>query len=285
MLKKILHFPITKILIGFFIVGLSYGLSQFLMTELLGLTSVGGDFKKLITGIVSSIIAVFTYILLYKYYENRVVSEFSMTHIGRDLLTGVVLGFLLQSLTILVIYVLGGYTIEATNSFIYLVPALAMGLTSAIVEEILLRGIVFRIAEEKLGSYIALFISALLFGALHIGNPNSTLIASLGIAIQAGLLLGVAYMYTRNLWFPIGIHFAWNFAQSGIYGASVSGHQLDKSLFTSNIEGADLWTGGNFGPEGSIQATVFCLIAMLILFKLCKNKKGGIIKPYWKADA
>ena len=74
-----------------------------------------------------------------------------------------------------------------------------MGITSAIIEETLLRGIIFRIPEEKLGSYISLLISAIIFGALHLSNPNSSLSAAIGLAIQAGLLLGAAFIYSRNL--------------------------------------------------------------------------------------
>jgi membrane protease YdiL (CAAX protease family) len=156
-----------------------------------------------------------------------------------------------------------------------------MAFTSAIFEEILMRGIIFRITEEKLGSYIALFISAILFGAMHLGNPNSSLIAAIGLAIQAGLLLASAYIYSRNLWFPIAIHFAWNFTQSAIFGANVSGTSISQTLITSKIEGAEWFTGGEFGPEGSIQATAFCFIATVILLIL-SHREGKIIRPYWK---
>ncbi len=120
----------------------------------------------------------------------------------KSLTIGIILGVLLQSLTILVIYLKGGYSIVSINPILFLVPPFAMAFTSAIFEEILMRGIVFRITEEKLGSYFALFISAILFGAMHLGNPNSSLTAALGLAIQAGLLLASAYIYSRNLWFP-----------------------------------------------------------------------------------
>ena len=83
-----------------------------------------------------------------------------------------------------------------------------MAFTSAIFEEILFRGILFRVIEDKLGSYLSLLISALIFGFLHIANPNSSFVTEVGLAIQAGLLLGSAYIYAKNLWFPIAIHFA-----------------------------------------------------------------------------
>ncbi|MBC7867564.1 MAG: CPBP family intramembrane metalloprotease, partial [Gloeobacteraceae cyanobacterium ES-bin-316] len=203
----------------------------------------------------------------------RGINELSTRGLARNLLVGIGLGILLQSLTILVIYLKGGFTVSSVNNIVLILPSFVMAFTSAIFEEILFRGIVFRITEEKLGSYWALFISALIFGAMHLANPHSSVLASLGLAIQAGLLLAAAYIFARNLWFPIAIHFAWNFMQSGIFGVSTSGNAMGKSLLTTKIQGAEWFTGGLFGPEGSIQATVFCFIAAAILMLLSHRNK------------
>jgi membrane protease YdiL (CAAX protease family) len=279
--QKILHFPLTKIIIGFIVCGVIVGFGQTLIQKALELTSIDKDLKNLIRGIFAAILAIISYTYLFKFYEKRKVTEFSKNGIIKNLSIGIVLGVILQSLTIVVIYLKGGYSVMSINPILYIIPPLTMGITSAIIEETLFRGIIFRIPEEKLGSYISLLISALIFGALHISNPNSSLSAGIGLAIQAGLLLGAAYIYSRNLWFPIAIHFAWNFTQSAIFGANVSGNAISKTLVISKIEGADWFTGGQFGPEGSIQATVFCLIATIILLVL-SHKKGEIIKPSWK---
>jgi membrane protease YdiL (CAAX protease family) len=155
--------------------------------------------------------------------------------------------------------------------------------TVAIIEEILVRAIIFRIIEEKLGSYISLAVSSLIFGALHLANPHSSFLSGLCIT-TAGLLLGSAFIYKRNLWFPIALHFAWNFTQSGIFGAITSGNEKTNSLLTAKIQGLEIITGGAFGPEGSIQATVICFIATVILLIL-SHKENKIIKPYWKIKA
>jgi len=278
---KILHFPLTKIIIGLVVCGVIIGVGQTLIQKVLELTSIGKDFKNLIGGIFTAILAIISYTYLFKLYEKREITEFSKKGIIKNLSIGIVLGAILQSLTILVIYLKGGYSVISINPILFIIPPLTMGITSAIIEEVIIRGIIFRIPEEKLGSYISLLISALIFGALHMGNPNSSFSAGIGIAIQAGLLLGAAYIYSRNLWFPIAIHFAWNFTQSAIFGANVSGGSISKTLITSKIEGAEWFTGGQFGPEGSIQATAFCLIATIILLVL-SHKQGKIIKPYWK---
>jgi hypothetical protein len=279
--QKILHFPLTKIIIGIIVVTGVYGISNNVQRGIFKTDLLTKDVINLIVSIISTILAVVAYIYLYKFYEKRKITEFSNNGIGKNLSLGILLGVILQSLTILVIYIKGGYSIISINPILYIIPSFAMAFSSAIFEEILFRGIIFRITEEKLGSYIALIISALIFGALHLTNPNSSVSAGIGLAIQAGLLLAAAYIYSRNLWFPIAIHFAWNFTQSAIFGASVSGNAMSKTLITSKISGAEWFTGGQFGPEGSIQATVFCLIATIILLIL-SHKKGNIIKPYWR---
>jgi len=279
--QKILHFPLTKIIIGLIVCGGIVGVGQTLIQKALDLTSIDKDLKNLIGGIFVAILAIISYTYLFKFYEKRKITEFSKNGIIKNLTIGIVLGVILQSLTILVIYLKGGYSVISINPVLFIIPPLTIAFTSAVFEETLFRGIIFRITEEKLGSYIALIISALIFGALHLTNPNSSLSAGIGLVIQAGLLLAAAYIYSRNLWFPIAIHFAWNFTQSAIFGANVSGNAISKTLITSKIEGAEWFTGGQFGPEGSIQATVFCLIATIILLIL-SQKEGKIIKPYWK---
>lgn len=280
-IKKVLHFPLTKIIIGFIVCMGAVSLGQVAIEKSLSITSIPPDFKKFIIGLTTALLALLSYVYLFKYYEKRVLTELNTQRIVKSLVYGAGLGMLLQSLTVLVIYLKGGYTIVNINPILYILPPLTMAFTSAIVEEILFRGILFRVIEEKLGSYLSLLISALLFGFIHISNPNSSFLTAVGLAIQAGLLLGAAYIYAKNLWFPIAIHFAWNFTQSAIFGANVSGNTIPKTLITSKIEGAEWFTGGEFGPEGSIQATIFCLVATIALLFL-SHKKGNIVKPYWK---
>lgn len=279
--RKILHFSLTKIIIGLLLCSGIIALVQLNFGKFLTNISLDKDIKSLLTGMVIAVLVLITYIFLFKIYERRKITELSNNRFFKNVTTGIFLGTALQSLTILVIFLKGGYSIVTINPVLFLVPPFTMAITSAIIEEILLRGIIFRITEEKLGSYFALAVSSLIFGALHLANPNTSVIATIGLAIQAGLLLAAAFIYTRNLWFPIAIHFSWNFTQSAIFGANVSGNTMSKTLITSKIEGATWFTGGLFGPEGSIQATIFCLIASIILLTL-SHKDGKIIKPFWR---
>lgn len=278
--RRILYFPLTKIIIGIIVCVGILSVGKIGVKRLLSFTSLNEEIKTLLGASVLAILVLAGYITLYKFYEKRKINELSEKGLAKNLISGILLGAVLLSLTIYVIYLNHGFFIISVNSFIYILPGLGTAFAAAVSEEILFRGIIFRITEEKLGSYLALAISALLFGAAHFANPNSTLLAALGIAVQAGLLLGAAYIYSKNLWLPIALHFAWDFTQAGIFGATSSGNIIGKSLLTTKIEGPVLISGGPFGPEGSIQATVFCLIAAIILMIL-NHRQNKIVKPYW----
>nr|WP_294936033.1 type II CAAX endopeptidase family protein [uncultured Flavobacterium sp.] len=281
--QKILNFSLVKMILGLIVcVGLVV-IGQTIAAKLLGLTPLNKDYRNLIKGIIVSLLAIVSYSFFFRLYEKRTISELSSKRIAKNLLLGTLIGVALQSLTIFVIYLGGGFTIVSVNPVSFIIIPLTIAFTVAIFEEILIRGIIFRIMEEKLGSYIALLISAVLFGALHLVNPGSSLLSGLCVAVEAGLLLGAAYIYSRNLWFPIAIHFAWNFMQSGIFGAITSGTEKTSSLLTTKIEGAVIITGGEFGPEGTLQATIFCSIVTVILMVL-NHKQNKLIKPYWKKE-
>lgn len=275
---RILHFPLSQIVIGVIICCGIVVIGQVIALQLLKLTSLDKDSKNLINGIVAAVLIVGSYILWFRFYEKRTISELLPTGMGRQLVTGIALGAVLQSLTILVIYLAGGFRIIAINPVHFVIPSLVGTLAVAVFEEIIVRGIIFRLLEKKWGSYVALLISALIFGAMHLANPNSSLIAALGLATQAGLLLASAYIYSRSLWFPIAIHFAWNFMEAGIFGANVSGNAVNRTLLITNIDGADWFTGGKFGPEGSIQATLFCLMATIGIL-LISRRQNKLIQP------
>jgi hypothetical protein len=160
------------------------------------------------------------------------------------------------------------------------VPVFAASVVSGVFEEILFRGVLFRIMEEGLGTWLALLISALIFGLLHLMNPNATLIAGVAIALEAGVLLAAAYASTRRLWLPIGLHFAWNFTQGGVFGVAVSGVNF-KGLLQSTLTGPELFSGGEFGAEASIVAIVVG-IAAGIYFLWRARAKGNFVKPFWQ---
>ena len=278
--QKIVNSPITRIILGLLVCFAVFILTQNIASKLLGFTGLNNDFRNLFKGIIASIAVISAYKVLYRKMENRKITEISVKGIGKNLLLGTLIGVVLQSLTILVIYLNNGFHIKSINPVSFIIIPLTVAFTVAIFEEILIRGILFRILEEKLGSSLTLIMSAIIFGGLHFLNPNGSLISATCVAVEGGLLLGAAYIYARSVWLPIAIHFAWNFMQSGIFGAVTSGNEKTNSLLTTQITGAKIITGGDFGPEGTIQATVFCLVATIVLMYLNK-KHNRLLMPYW----
>jgi uncharacterized protein len=280
-LKKIIHFPLTKIIIGILVVAGSVALVEWAGRSLLDKIQMRDDFENIIIGIIEVLIALLSYVLLFRSYEKRKVTELSLEAFWKNAVIGFLAGFILQSLLILVIYMAGDYSIMRVNPASFLLPAFTTALTAGFVAEIIIRGIIFRLTEGNLGTVIALIISVLLFVVLHSGNKGATLLSVLSTAIQAGFLLSAVYVFSRSLWLPIFLHFAWDFTEPGIYGAINPGNTLDKSLFTSEINGPELLTGGELGPENSIQSAIFCSMAGLLFLWLAK-RKNNFIKTYWK---
>jgi membrane protease YdiL (CAAX protease family) len=278
--QKIFNFPVVKIVLALLTFMAVVIIGQQIAVKLLALTPLEKDYRNLLKGLFVSFSCILSYILFFKKYDKRAITEFSAKGLAKNLTIGILIGFVLQSFTILVMYLNGNYSVVNINPVSFILIPFAIMFTVAIIEEILVRGIIFRIVEEKLGSYISLTISSVLFGVFHLANPHGTLISGICIT-TAGFMLGTAFIYSRNLWFPIALHFAWNFTQSGIFGAITSGNEKTSSLLEAKIQGPEFITGGEFGPEGSIQAIVFCVLGTILLLTL-SQKQNKIITPYWK---
>lgn len=141
-------------------------------------------------------------------------------------------------------------------------------------EELVFRGYILNNLMASTNKWLALAISAVLFAVLHLNNPGITVMAALNIFI-AGLLLGINYIYTRNLWFGILFHFMWNFYQGPVLGYKVSGVELE-SVLEQQVVGHPLITGGPFGFEGSVLNLVLSMIAILLLASVYKKRYGHV---------
>jgi hypothetical protein len=128
----------------------------------------------------------------------------------------------------------------------------------AVTEEVLIRGYVLKNLMVSFNKYVALIISSLLFSLIHGANPNVDWLGLVNLFL-AGILLGLSYIHTRNLWFPIALHLSWNLFQS-LFGFNVSGQDF-YSLVNFTIVENSMLNGGDFGLEGS----VFCFAAQLVL--------------------
>ncbi|MNV71135.1 CAAX amino terminal protease self- immunity [compost metagenome] len=132
----------------------------------------------------------------------------------------------------------------------------------------------FQAIHKLMGHWLALAVTSLFFGVAHLGNTGATLWSAFAITIEAGVLLGAAFMWRRNLWFAMGLHFAWN-ALEGLLGIPVSGHPA-AGLYTVTVNDTALLTGGDFGLEGSIVPVMASLlIAIPMLIGAARNRASS----------
>jgi membrane protease YdiL (CAAX protease family) len=199
----------------------------------------------------------------------------------RDGTLGMVLGAALFSIVVLELALGGLYRIVGVHVTADLWIAALLLFPGAALEELLFRGVIFRLIEEWAGTWIALAVSAAFFGLAHAANPGATWVSSLAIALEAGVLLGAAFAVARNLWFPIGLHFAWNFFEGPIYGTQVSGRVFLTSALAARINGPSILTGGSFGPEAGLCAIVTCIIAAVALL-LVAMRRSRVLPPAWR---
>ncbi|MGH8287560.1 MAG: lysostaphin resistance A-like protein [Steroidobacteraceae bacterium] len=226
----------------------------------------GADSGTLEAALLLAAALVALYAGLVRSLERRATRELAPRAL--QAMAGVVLGVALFSSVFGLLHVAGVARWEGISARFDVVPMLAASILAAIGEELAFRGGLFRILEESSGTAVALALSAALFGLLHGLNPGATIISTAAVALEAGVLLAAAYVLTRNLWFPIGLHLGWNFTEGGIFGVSVSGGAAGKGIFSVSLAGPTLLTGGQFGPEASLIAIAVCLtvaVALLVL--------------------
>jgi len=205
--------------------------------------------------------------------EGRWPSELGLRQAAPELLIGLVVGAAMLSAVVAALLALGLYDISGPRASSPL-AMINVGVASGVFEELIFRAIVLRLLMRAFGIWPALALSAALFGALHLSNPNATPVAAVAIAVEAGLMLAAFYLLTGRLWVSIGVHAAWNFTQGWIWGARVSGIPVQESLYLSAPKpGAPDWlSGGAFGPEASAPAMVIgTAVAVLVLHRAWKK--------------
>jgi membrane protease YdiL (CAAX protease family) len=235
------------------------------------------DLLAFVAGPVAAVIMVTLFTLYTRAIERRAVTEFSPQRAPREIIAGFIGGVLCMSLVFGILMASNAYHITGMGASSLLWAALASSLVTGVFEELLFRGVLFRLIEDSWGSYAALAISSLFFGAAHLFNPNATLLSAAAIMIEAGIFLGAAYMLTRRLWLPIGIHAGWNFTEGGVFGAAESGN-APHGWLQSTTSGPAWLSGGEFGPEASVVTVVICGAIGLALV-LWVARHGGIVRP------
>ena len=193
---------------------------------------------------------------------------------GKDLLWGFIVAAAIYAVGFIVSLIAGWISVEGVHfDFTYLLLQFLLYILVALMEDSMMRGFVLgHMLDVGMNKFLALLISSFLFACLHLGNPGITNFALLNLTL-AGVLLGVAYIYTRNLWFPIFLHLFWNFIQGPILGYEVSGTGGKNTLLKLGISDNTLMNGGDFGFEGSLPCTILMIVATGLIIYWFETKK------------
>jgi membrane protease YdiL (CAAX protease family) len=248
-----------------------------------GVAAVQGDpWLTLAIGLLTAVLAVVAYRWVVRRTEHRPPVELAGKGAG-GAAWGLLLGIALFGAVVLNLAFLGDYVVHGIGSPMGAVGLLGFMAAAAVTEELLFRGILFRIIEGWAGSWIALALTAAVFGASHLLNPGATWWGVVAIAIEAGGMLAAAYAATRTLWVPIGVHFGWNLAAGAIFSTTVSGNGTPEGLLDATMSGPAILTGGDFGPEGSVYSVLFCVLAT-IGFLWLAHRRGNLVPLRRRAD-
>lgn len=193
---------------------------------------------------------------------------------GKDLLLGILLAIVLYAAGFGISLLAGAVEIAGVVfSPSSLLISFVFFLLVAITEELALRGFVLeRMLQGGVNKFWALFLSATLFSLIHIGNPNFNILSFINILL-AGVLLGSSYIYTRNLCFPITLHWFWNWLQGPVLGYEVSGNKFCDGLLTLHLPETNLINGGAFGFEGSVLCTVLMVAGTGVILKVFRKNR------------
>ncbi len=211
---------------------------------------------------------------------DRKHDDLPMAGAARGLLLGTGVAFFLFSAIVGIASLLGAYVVVGWGGLTdWIILLFTAGIYAGFVEEFIFRGVLFRWIEEFAGSWAALFVTSALFGLGHIGNDNASVFSSFTIAVEAGLMLGGAYMLTRSLWLPVGLHFGWNMTQGLVWDVPVSGNDVD-GLVDARLVGDPLISGGAFGLEASVIALVVAGgFGVWLVWRAAA--RGEVMAPWW----
>jgi uncharacterized protein len=242
----------------------------------------GGDLQSLgVSGFVAMQLPAFVatlinIILFRRFVDRRSVGSLGLTVVNQaqPVLMGIMLGAALITAGFGTLYLWGMLRITSLNFVLWPIISYAgVFFFGAFMEEFLVRGYILKNLMDATNSYVALFASSLIFALLHLMNPHMAAIPLMNLVL-AGVLLGIYPMHRKNLWFSVALHWSWNFFQGPIFGLQVSGIVLP-SLLSVEVVGPSWLSGGKFGFEGSVVATVVTLVASIGIDWRCRKSVDG----------
>ncbi|MET3127110.1 membrane protease YdiL (CAAX protease family) [Arcicella rosea] len=270
------------VLFFIFFVGIGRAFVVFLLTlvyqidfnKFYGIVAFPQHYDKLL---VYEIGGLFFEILAVWLYPKMLGKSISLKSLGldwknksKDFAFGCIIGIFLISTGFIILKIMGFVqVIKLEFNPIIFVSYIFFFLAVAISEELMARGYVLSTLMEGMNKYAALSTSAFIFAGLHLMNNHIGFIPLVNLTL-AGYLLGIYFIFRKNLMFPIGLHFTWNFFQGAVFGFEVSGHDV-QGIITQNVIGDILWTGGAFGLEGSIVSLPIVILGIAFIYFFYRN--------------
>ena len=274
-IKRVLYFPITKIIIGIVVCfSLFVVIQNFVLKPFFYSIIQDKNIADPIIHCFSIIVLLAAYYYLFRLYDKRKITELSIKYLLKEMFGGFILGFSTISLSIFILYLLGFYQAISITTAHYSIKFFTVLMFAALVEDLFHRGLIIRECENWLGTNLTIVIG-MLVEMQHIFNPNSNLF-SLFYYLIWGFTMGMMFIYTKRIWLPFFFHLGWNFSQP-FYGSNLTGLNDMGSIIQSKFNGPELLTGGAAGIEGSIFTASFLLIIGIVLYYLTK-KEGKIVK-------
>lgn len=273
LLRKVLYFPVTKIIAG---IGICFtvlvGVQNFIAKPLFHNILASKEIANTTINYISVFVLLLSYKVLFSNYEKREITELSVKYLPKEFTGGFAAGFSTLSLVVLILYCLGYYTISGISNYSFLLAPLSLLVVAALLEEIVFRLIIYRILEHWTGTYLALAISAIIFTVPHLFNDNVTVLSVFSLPLFS-IVHGLMYSYTKRLWLPFAFHLGWNFSQP-FYGSNLSGIEDIKSVVKGTFKGPRLLTGSEFGMEDSILSIgLLTVITAILLYWSIKDGK------------
>jgi uncharacterized protein len=264
--------------VGFFVAAVFVSL-KLLAVLFLGL------FGLLVAGTVSlSASGLLANLLTLKIFDRRPFTDIGLhlnTASARNLLLGLAFGGGCAALMLWAPLLAGSGHLELRANSAFTWPSLLFYLAAlffaAAGEEMIFRGYAFQLLIEKIGPFATVLPIGILFGLMHGGNPNVSLLGVVNTMLW-GVLLGYAFLRSHDLWLPIGLHFGWN-AVLPLFGVNLSGLTIEVSRYVYRWDLLPLWSGGDYGPEGGLLATIFATALFFALAKAPVAVQTAAIAP------
>jgi membrane protease YdiL (CAAX protease family) len=224
----------------------------------------------------------FANILTMKILDRRSLADIGLQPGGasaRNFALGLVLGGGTAALMLLAPILAGTARFVARSdarfSWATLIFYLAALLLAAFGEEMIFRGYAFQLLIDKIGPFATVLPVAVIFGLAHSWNPSAS---ALGVVntILWGVLLGSGFLRSRDLWLPIGLHYGWN-ATLPLFGVNLSGLTIEVTRYFYRWDLTPVWSGGDYGPEGGLLATIFIVVLFVALLKAPVQPQTAVV--------